>query len=287
MIVLCASFGSSAPEARRDNRGRRGRAARRRAGLRLCARLHQPPPSAASWPGAGKPFPACPRRSAASPAAPWPFSPRSFCAAANTTRCARRRSRAPTPSRACSWAARLLDAPEDVPALARAVAQAYPAQPGESLLLLGHGTDGPAAAVYPALQAALRALSREDAFVATVAGGAAPEDLLPALRRAPAVRLAPLLLVAGEHARKDMAGDGPASWKSRLAAAGLSVRCTAAGARLPPRRAGALTRSACARCWRRTMAFEHYVRSGQSSCAAATPRGRARRWRRRARRPSC
>ena len=94
---------------------------------------------------------------------------------------------------------------------------------------LGHGTDGPAAAAYPALQAALRALSREDAFVATVAGGAAPEDLLPALRRAPAVRLAPLLLVAGEHARKDMAGDDPASWKSCLAAAGLSVRCTLQG----------------------------------------------------------
>ena len=62
-----------------------------------------------------------------------------------------------------------------------------------------------------------------------MAGGAAPEDLLPALRRAPAVRLAPLLLVAGEHARKDMAGDDPASWKSRLAAAGLSVRCTLQG----------------------------------------------------------
>lgn len=228
MIVLCASFGSSAPEARRDIEAVE---AALRAAAPGCGfvRAYTSPTVRRILAGRGEAVPSLPEalsRLAGSAVAVQPtllLRGREYDAL-----------RAQALARAGAFprlllGRPLLDAPEDVPALARAVAQAYPAQPGESLLLLGHGTDGPAAAVYPALQAAMRALSREDAFVATVAGGAAPEDLLPALRRAPAVRLAPLLLVAGEHARKDMAGDDPASWKSRLAAAGLSVRCTLQG----------------------------------------------------------
>ena len=222
MIVLCASFGSSAPEARRDIEAVE---AALRAAAPGCGfvRAYTSPTVRRILAGRGEAVPSLPEalsRLAGSTVAVQPtllLRGREYDAL-----------RAQALARADAFprlllGRPLLDAPEDVPALARAVAQAYPAQPGESLLLLGHGTDGPAAAVYPALQAALRALSREDAFVATVAGGAAPEDLLPA------VRLAPLLLVAGEHARKDMAGDDPASWKSRLAAAGLSVRCTLQG----------------------------------------------------------
>lgn len=37
------------------------------------------------------------------------------------------------------------------------------------------------------------------------------------------VRIAPLMLVAGEHARNDLAGDSPDSWKSRLNKAGFAV----------------------------------------------------------------
>ena len=132
----------------------------------------------------------------------------------------------------------LLDAPEDVPALARAVAQAYPAQPGESLLLLGHGTDGPAAAVYPALQAALRALSREDAFDGggrRCAGG-------PAARAAPRASRAPCAPAAGRRgARAQGHGRGrPRQLEEPPCRRGALRPLHAAGARLPPRRAGAL-----------------------------------------------
>ena len=205
MIVLCASFGSSAPEARRDIEAVE---AALRAAAPGCGfvRAYTSPTVRRILAGRGEAVPSLPEalgRLAGSAVAVQPtllLRGREYDAL-----------RAQALARADAFprlllGRPLLDAPEDVPALARAVAQAYPAQPGESLLLLGHGTDGPAAAVYPA-----------------------PEDLLPALRRAPAVRLAPLLLVAGEHARKDMAGDDPASWKSRLAAAGLSVRCTLQG----------------------------------------------------------
>jgi len=37
------------------------------------------------------------------------------------------------------------------------------------------------------------------------------------------------MLVAGDHAMNDMAGDAPDSWKSRLEAAGFAVRCRLEG----------------------------------------------------------
>ena len=63
--------------------------------------------------------------------------------------------------------------------------------------------------------------------VGTVEGWPSLEDILRQLapggpRR---VTLVPLMLVAGDHARSDMAGD----WKPRLEAAGHTVRCTLTG----------------------------------------------------------
>ena len=73
------------------------------------------------------------------------------------------------------------------------------------------------------------------AYVVTVDGKAAAaapgETLLELLRRGgwQKVCLRPLLLTAGEHARNDMAGDHPDSWKSRLEAAGFAVDCCLEG----------------------------------------------------------
>ena len=43
------------------------------------------------------------------------------------------------------------------------------------------------------------------------------------------VLLVPLLLTGGRHVAEDMAGNGPSSWKSRLEAAGISVRVSLQG----------------------------------------------------------
>ena len=43
-------------------------------------------------------------------------------------------------------------------------------------------------------------------------------------RAARKVLLAPLLLAGGMHVTRDMAGDAPESWRSRLTAAGFTVR---------------------------------------------------------------
>lgn len=91
---------------------------------------------------------------------------------------------------------------------------------GAALVLMGHGSRRLALGAYGGLEKQLR---REypPAYVGLVEGG--PEDILAALAEPRPVLLAPLLTVAGEHARQDLAGPGPGSWASRFAAAGHQV----------------------------------------------------------------
>ena len=103
----------------------------------------------------------------------------------------------------------------------------YPQEDGGAVVLLGHGTEHFANAVYPALQTALRLEGREDMPVGTVEGWPALEDVVRQLASGGPrhIRLVPLMLVAGEHARSDMAD----TWKRRLEAAGHTVSCVFTG----------------------------------------------------------
>lgn len=125
----------------------------------------------------------------------------------------------------------LLADAEDIQALAAAMGEAYPPCDGETQVLLGHGTDHFANAVYPALQTAFRLDGRTDVLVGTVEGWPEYGDVARQVKAGGGqrVHLAPLMLVAGDHALNDMAGSGPDSWASRLAAEGLEVRCTMRG----------------------------------------------------------
>lgn len=100
---------------------------------------------------------------------------------------------------------------------------AVPTGSGEGIIFIGHGNAmHPSDAIYTAMDSLLRARS-ESLFTGTVQGNPSPNELLPRLTAAKIrkVRLIPLMTVAGKHARKDMAGDGPESWKSVLAANGI------------------------------------------------------------------
>ena len=130
----------------------------------------------------------------------------------------------------------LLGDTDMVRALAQVVLDRWPEQPGRTIVLVGHGTAHPGNLVYPALQGALSLAGRGDILVGTVEGWPGLEELLPVLERQGAERviLAPLLLTAGTHAREDIAGPGPESWKSRLEAVGLTVHPVLEGlGRLP------------------------------------------------------
>lgn len=130
----------------------------------------------------------------------------------------------------------LLAGVEDLRVLAAAIAAACPPVAGEALLLMGHGTEHFAGVVYPALQTVFHMMGRTDVYVATAEGWPALEDVLPQLLASgfEKAHLMPLMLVAGDHACNDMAGDDPASWKSRLQAKGLNVRCTLQGLGMLP-----------------------------------------------------
>ena len=124
----------------------------------------------------------------------------------------------------------------DLQRVAGILNKAYPAKPQEALLLMGHGTEHFAGVVYPALQSVFTLQGQTGVFVAAVEGWPGLEQVLPQIHGAGyrKVHLVPLLLVAGDHACKDMAGPSPESWKNQLEKAGFTVRCTLEGlGRLP------------------------------------------------------
>lgn len=93
-------------------------------------------------------------------------------------------------------------------------------QPDEAVIWMGHGSRHPSSARYTDLGE-----QANDAdplvFVGTINGETRLEDLLPRLAGTRRAWLLPLLSVVGRHALEDMAGASPASWKSRLEAAGI------------------------------------------------------------------
>ncbi len=95
----------------------------------------------------------------------------------------------------------------------------------EAVVLMGHGTGHPSNIYYPGLQYYLWQLSPRY-WLATVEGYPSLQDILPKLKEQEVHRvwLAPFLSVAGNHARNDMAGEKPDSWKSILEANGFQVR---------------------------------------------------------------
>ena len=130
------------------------------------------------------------------------------------------------------FGAPLLTALEDYQELCRVLMESLPApENGEALVFMGHGTGHFANAAYAKLDYMLRDLGW-DAFVGTVEGYPTLEEVLRRLEERPEirrVRLYPLMIVAGDHATNDMAGDEEDSWKSCLERAGYSVRCHVAG----------------------------------------------------------
>lgn len=119
---------------------------------------------------------------------------------------------------------------EDCRRTAKALLDALSPEAGEALVFMGHGTEHPANAVYPAIGYIFHRMGREDVFLGTVEGWPRGEDVLEQVREAGfrRVLLAPMMLVAGDHARNDMAGE-EGSWKALFEGAGLSVRCALRG----------------------------------------------------------
>lgn len=122
----------------------------------------------------------------------------------------------------------LLASTDDAESLAVALKSLLPKErkPGEAVVFLGHGNPHhPAALSYPAMQFYL---TKADplAFVGVVEGSPSFDDVAKALseRKVRTAWLVPLMAVAGDHARNDMAGDDPESWASQLRERGITPR---------------------------------------------------------------
>ena len=96
---------------------------------------------------------------------------------------------------------------------------------GVAFVFMGHGTSHTAKVSYSQMQAQMKELGYENVFIGTVEGEpeeTACEEVIKAVSAAgyKKVILRPLMVVAGDHANNDMAGDDDDSWKSQFTASG-------------------------------------------------------------------
>ena len=102
---------------------------------------------------------------------------------------------------------------------------------GEALVLMGHGSEHYANATYSQLPLKLWLSGHDDVYVTTVEGYPEFGDTIEFMKRGGHGKalLFPLMVVAGDHANNDMAGDEDDSLKSVLESEGISVRCIVKG----------------------------------------------------------
>ena len=98
------------------------------------------------------------------------------------------------------------------------------AEDGTAFVFMGHGTSHTAKVSYSQMQSQMGELGYENVFIGTVEGKpeeTACENVIQAVADAgyTKVILRPLMVVAGDHANNDMAGDDDDSWKSQFEAA--------------------------------------------------------------------
>ena len=96
---------------------------------------------------------------------------------------------------------------------------------GTAILLMAHGTPDPSNAYYSVMQEKLRAMKRNDVHIYTVEGWPRLEDWAGKLKmhKVEKIILMPLMMVAGDHANNDMAGDEDDSHKVILQKMGFKV----------------------------------------------------------------
>ena len=100
-----------------------------------------------------------------------------------------------------------------------------------AICFMGHGTTADSNSVYSKMQTLLTDKGFNDYYVGTVEATPSLDDVLAAVQKGnyEKVILRPLMIVAGDHANNDMAGDEDDSWKSTFEKAGYTVDCQVEG----------------------------------------------------------
>ena len=110
------------------------------------------------------------------------------------------------------------------------------ASDGTAFVFMGHGTSHEANITYDQMQTQMENLGYKNVFIGTVEGKPADTECQAVIQKVKdagykKVVLRPLMVVAGDHANNDMAGDDSDSWKSQFTDSGNfeSVDCQIAG----------------------------------------------------------
>ena len=100
-----------------------------------------------------------------------------------------------------------------------------------ALVYMGHGTEHESNAIYAKMQEVLAGKGADNYYVGTVEAAPSLDDVMAAIKDKGYTRvvLRDMMVVYGDHANNDMAGDEEDSWKTVLTEAGYEVECVLEG----------------------------------------------------------
>lgn len=121
----------------------------------------------------------------------------------------------------------LLTTEEDCQKTTELLIQEFSGVPKDTaVIFMGHGTEHYVNPVYAALDYRMKAMGQENIYFGTVEAYPDFETVLGLVKKAGYRKavLAPFMIVAGDHAKNDMAGEEEDSWKNRLEQEGFQVQ---------------------------------------------------------------
>ena len=127
----------------------------------------------------------------------------------------------------------LLTSDEDFQIVAKTMAEAT-AQYDDgktAICFMGHGTEAASNVIYARMQQVMTDAGYANYFIGTVEAAPTLDDVLAMVQAGSYERvvLQPMMIVSGDHANNDMAGDDEDSWKTVFENAGYEVVCVLKG----------------------------------------------------------
>ena len=127
----------------------------------------------------------------------------------------------------------LLTSDEDFQIVAKVMAEAA-AQYDDgktAVCFMGHGTEAASNAVYAKMQQVMTGAGYANCFIGTVEAAPTLDDVLALVQAGGYERvvLQPMMIVSGDHANNDMAGEDEDAWKTVFENAGYEVECVLKG----------------------------------------------------------